>query len=91
MHIVQYIYVGNTVCTPRADERGRGGGRWQEVKKKKKRNTSDLSDGYRLGGSHGGKKADGEAGERGCRGAREKVKEAARLLEWARERWRKSR
>lgn len=46
LHIVQGMYVGNTVCTPRTDEREEVGG--QEVKNK--RNTSsDLSDGYRLG------------------------------------------
>ncbi len=45
MHIIQAMYVGNTVCTPRTDEREGAGG--QEVENK--RNTSsDLSDGYRL-------------------------------------------
>lgn len=53
MHIVQGMNVGNTVCTPRTDESEEVGG--QEVKNK--RNTSsDLSDGYRLGSSDGGKR-----------------------------------
>lgn len=52
LYIVHDMYVGNTVCTPRTDEREEVG--VQEVNNK--RNTSsDLSDGYRLGPSDGGK------------------------------------